>query len=438
MHDQPARMGLRWRFLRGLSWNLVGTVFNQGSTFVVNIVLARIWGLPLFGEYALVLSTVTAVTAVAQLATGLTATRYVAEYRTTNPARAGRVLALCARVSTVAGIISSAALIVTSPWLSGAFGQPQLAFAVVIAAVSVAPNVMSGFMTGALAGLERYPTIGRVGIVSGLLYGTTAVLGGWFGGLQGALVGVASSAIVQMLLLRRALTAETARQHVVQTSGDFTERRILHTFAIPAALNGLLYLPAVWAINAWLMRRADGYNQVALLAAAGTFRTFALFVPSILNNVGMSLLNNQRGANDEHQYRRVYWTNVVAGGVLVTSASAAMATMGPWLLGLFGRDFAAGYTIMLTLLVAATMETLTHATLHALRTQERVWTIFFGVVLPCYTTILVVAGMRTPTAGALGAAQGYAWGWTLAFALSLVLVGRVGLWRPVTPEAPHP
>ena len=68
---------LQGRLVRGVLWNIVGTVFNQGSTFVVDLILANLWGLKTFGEYAMVQSTVAVVASMAQFATGYTATKYI-------------------------------------------------------------------------------------------------------------------------------------------------------------------------------------------------------------------------------------------------------------------------------------------------------------------------------------------------------------------------
>jgi O-antigen/teichoic acid export membrane protein len=81
---------LRVRLVRGVGWNLVATVFNQGSTLALNVVLANLWGVRLFGQFAMVQSTIAAITAGAQAIVATAATRYAAELRTSDRVRAGR------------------------------------------------------------------------------------------------------------------------------------------------------------------------------------------------------------------------------------------------------------------------------------------------------------------------------------------------------------
>jgi O-antigen/teichoic acid export membrane protein len=434
-----ASSGVKARLIRGFSWSLVGTVFNQGSTFLVNAILANHWGLDSFGQYAIVLTTVTAAVQVAQLAAGYTATRYTAEFRQSDPARAGRVLGLCGSVAAVTGALVSAAMVIGANGLAAAVAAPELALPLRIGALTLFPAVVNGFMTGALAGFEGYRSLGRAGVISGSLYLVFGATGGWFWGAVGAFAGIALSAAVQFLILRRAVYEEAARQHVrIDWAGGRRETHVLSKFAIPAALNGLLYLPAIWLTNAMLAADPAGFRQIALFTAANSFRMMALFVPSIMTSVGMSVLNNQRGAEDEGRYRRVFWTNVVTTGSIVVGAAGIIGIFGPWLLELFGKDFRGGYAILLILLSAAIPEVLTHATLQPIKTQERVWLVFAGSILPCYLTILTLAAIWIPKAGAVGLAWAYASGWTVALIGSICLVARFGIWNRAQSSAAPP
>ena len=53
-----------------------------------------------------------------QLATGYTATRYVAEFRASDPARAGRIIATLALVSGGMGVVVAAGLFFGAPWVA--------------------------------------------------------------------------------------------------------------------------------------------------------------------------------------------------------------------------------------------------------------------------------------------------------------------------------
>ena len=77
----------------GVGFNLIGAAFNQGSTLVVNIVVANLLGREAFGQYTMVLATLATLATLGQLSMGYTATKHVAEFRSVQPARTSRIAA---------------------------------------------------------------------------------------------------------------------------------------------------------------------------------------------------------------------------------------------------------------------------------------------------------------------------------------------------------
>src|SRR5258708_12805579 len=85
---------LRARFARAAFWSTGGSVSAQLGAFVSTIVCARILGPVDFGKLGIVRSTVLMFGTFAGLGLGAAASKYVADYRPTNPQRAARVIAL--------------------------------------------------------------------------------------------------------------------------------------------------------------------------------------------------------------------------------------------------------------------------------------------------------------------------------------------------------
>jgi len=100
----PPIPGLRSRFVGGIRWNLLAAIAAQGGAYLVNILLARLLKREAFGEYAIIQNTLLTASMIAQVGTGLTATKYVAEFRSSDKVRVGRILGLCFVVSAVTSI----------------------------------------------------------------------------------------------------------------------------------------------------------------------------------------------------------------------------------------------------------------------------------------------------------------------------------------------
>ena len=412
----------------GILLNMVGGAFAQGSTLALNLVTANLLGRLAFGEFTVVQATLSTVGALAQVATGYTATKYVAEFRDQDPDRAARILCLCRRLSNGTALLAALSLLIAAPWIaSAAYDAPQLTPWLRTAAPGVLFIVMNGFRSGALAGLESYQPLARVGVISGMVYLTLGVLGAYVGGVQGALVGVVLSAGVQWLLLGVTLTRETARRGIpARVAHPWRERSTLVHFALPAALTGAITLPAFWLASACLVRQPGGLEEMALFGAANSFRLVVLFLPNIMNSVGMSLLNNQR-ATSQDGYRRIFWWNLALTAVSVSIGAAGVIAVGPPLLRAFGKGFDAGFTVLRLLMLAAVLESVAIWTYQVIQSHGKMWLTLFLVTVPRDCLILALAYSLTPAHGAAGLAAAHVGGWALALLAIGLLTYRLGL-----------
>ncbi|HET9983729.1 MAG TPA: oligosaccharide flippase family protein [Longimicrobiales bacterium] len=417
------------RLRRGLTWSLVGTVANQGSTFLVVLIVANLLGREQFGRFATIQSTLLTAAAVAQLAMGYTATKYLAELRSVDPGRAGRVLALCGAVAGAMAMLAAAALLFGGDALAASVLHARtLGPALRLAAPAVLFTVLNGFLAGGLAGLEAYPALGRAWVASGVAYLVVCTGGAWWAGLDGVVAALGAAAAIQTALLGVVLR-HALREHGVPLTLRAIRREwgVLARFALPAALSGLVSMPALWLGNALLVRSAGGFGAMALFSAANNFRVLVLFLPAILNGVVLSVMNHARGVGERQRYRRVFGMSVGLAGGLVLAGSLVAALCGPTLLRLFGREFPAGYPTLLVLLGAAVVEALAAATYGAIQSQERLWLSFFLVAVPRDGLIVLIAYLLIPQWGALGLAAAYATGWAVALAAVTALVWRIGL-----------
>jgi O-antigen/teichoic acid export membrane protein len=404
-------------------WSLVAAAATQGSTFAVGVIVANLLGRRVFGEYTMVRSTLLAAAALAPLATGYTAAKYIAELRSTDPQRAGRVMGLCEIVAAAAAVLAALALLAVAPWLArDVLGAPHLAPALAIVSGALVFTAIVYYQIGALAGLERYEAHARASVLGGVATLAACTVGAWTAGLHGALAGLSVAAALQWLVLRRALVTEAARQAiVVRFSGLRGELPILFGFAVPAALSGVVSLPALWLASALLARQPGGYEQVALYAAAASLRALVLIVPNIVHTVGTSLLNYQRGRRDDVRFRKVFWANTGLTVAAVVVTALPIAAAGRWLLAVFGRGFDEGYLVLLILLGSALAEALALSAYQVLQSQAKLWLSLLAVVLPQYGAVVLLAFPLTARHGAVGLAAAIAVGWTVNVVVTCLL-----------------
>jgi O-antigen/teichoic acid export membrane protein len=423
--------GLVRRFRVGVIWNLVAAATNQGSTFAANIYIASLLGQHHFGEFSVILGTVQLLATFASVALGYAATRYLSEHRDTDPIRAGRLLG-CGQLanfimasSAAALLFGAANLIALQAWLA-----PELAAALRIGAIAVLFVTLNGYLIGVLGGLEAYRALGLVGILSGVIYFISCVLGAQRWGTSGALGAIAFSSFFQFVVLQRAVILAARRGGLRATYRPTrNEVAILRRFVLPGALSAFSTIPVLWATQAMLTRQPNGVSELALYAVAYNFMVAVLFLPNVANTVGMTLLNHVLGQSQDNTYHRVFWLNLKLTITVVICGALAVLAGSHWLLGAFGASFRAA-TPTLALLLAATLpESLTIATNQLLQSRERMWTAIIFVNVPRDTVMLVAALLLVPSMGARGLAAAYLLGRLVAFASICVPASQLGWGR---------
>lgn len=429
--------GILARFGTGVFYNLVGVLFNQGSTLVTNMLVANILGRSTFGQYAIVLSTLQSVSLFAGLGMGYTATRYLPELRVRDRPRAARILGLGSLSTVSSAALLSLLLFLGGPVIaSGVLRAPQLALLLQIGAGVVFCTALTGYFTGVLAALERYDFVARGGIVSGITYTAACVLGALWFGLAGAVTGLLVSAAIQALVygvlyrlaLRRAELAPSYR-------GLGSERTVITRFVIPALCSGLTGLPALWLAQVALARHGT-FGELGKYSAAFSLAMIVLFLPNVAYSVGMSLINHARGTGNARDYRSVFWTNMQFTVVVVPIGILGMALLGPFLLDAYGTGFRAAMPALLVLLAATLPEALTIAMFQLIQTNDRIWEAVLAINVPRDILIPTLAFALAPTHGALGVAIAYLAGRLLAVVISALLCWRIGLTLAPGSQAP--
>lgn len=403
------RSPLARRLARGAFWSLLGWGISRAASLVSAVIVARLLGRDGYGELGMVQSTLGLFGVLAGFGLGATATRYIAEYRKSDPARAGRVAALVMLVSlVVAGVVTLACLAGASPLSSGLLGREGLAPLLVAGAVLLLLSALGGVLAAALAGLEAFRALARVTVVQGLLSPVLAVLLVWRFGVQGAVASMSVSAGVGLALLAWALRAELRVQGIPcgGVRGVWGEARLLWAFSLPALLSGMLVVPVTWLTNVMLVRQGGGYAQLGLFSAANQWRLMVVVLPGLLTAAMLPVLAEQHGANDREAFRETFDVNFRVTLVAALPLAVFVVVFGEGLMALFGRQFEGSAPIAALLMAAMFLNVVNGTVGTAMAGAGRMWAGFamnlgWALLLTGSTAVLA------PRFGGLGLAASY-------------------------------
>jgi O-antigen/teichoic acid export membrane protein len=385
---------LRNRLIRGTTLNFIALGFNRGSTLIVNIIIARLLMKQQFGEYVMVYSTLLTVSALSQLATGYTASKYIAEYRYSDPQRTARIMGLCTITSALTAGLGVLILFLFAYFLSDVvLKAPHLESGLMIGSVFVFFSVINGYHIGALNGLEAYSSLAKCGIYSGILSMVIISSGAWLYGLNGAIVGLGMGALLRCAIHNWSLKRT---MHMHQLTNEYRdcfqkEKGIIFNFALPSAATGLYMMPMIWIANLCLVRQPGGFGEMGLYSAANNLRIIVLFLPNVLNIVGLSILNNEKAKGRLITYHRLFKTNVLLIFLTTTVGILLIGLLGRPLLELFGKDFGNAQHVLWILLIASLFESLSFALYQIVQTKSKIWLSFFLISIPREATLVLSA-----------------------------------------------
>ena len=390
--------------------NLVAVLFNQGSTLIINIIVARILMKQSFGEYSMVYGTLLTAATLSQFAAGGTAAKYIAEFRSSDPERVNRIMGVCAILSGAIAGVGAILLVALAPWLAGTMlNAPHLTVPLIIGSGFLFFSAINGYQTGALAGLEAFGSLAKAGMASAIVALVAVSLGASWAGLNGCSIGLGVAALLRCVIHNRWLHHECRRQKIKpQYRGSLkSEKGIIYRFAVPAAMGNYYSMPLIWLANSLLVRQPGGYGEMALYSASNNLRLLALFLPNVMFNVAVSILNNEKSKGDRIHYRKTFVSYVLyifiasLGGVII------IGIMGRPMLQLFGKDFGAGHFILWLLLVASLFEGLSIALYQYIQNRAKIWLSFFLINMPREACLVVAAYFLVRPYGGVGLAVAF-------------------------------
>lgn len=344
---------LGYRLAKGAFWSLAGAVIARGLGLASSILVARMLGKSGFGELGIIQSTVGMFGTFAGFGLGLTATKFIAQYRTTDPIKAGHIRALSSAFAWVTSGVTSLIMFVIAPWLAEhTLAAPQMAGLLQIGSVFLFFTAVNGAQIGTLSGFEAFKTVAKISFFSGLINFPFMVGGVYFYGITGAVWGMIVVAGINWLLNHRAIRKECEKAGVPYTyNACWKERAVLWKFALPAVISGSFMGPTEWALNAMLVNQDGGYAQMGIFNAAKQWNVLILYLPGLLSNMTLPILTNILGEKKKKQYNKM----VVANSLMLTGfallAAIPISVFSTTIMGAYGESFSEGGEVLVLVAV---------------------------------------------------------------------------------------
>lgn len=405
----------------GSSWLIVAAMLGQGSMLFANLIVANLLGVADYGHYALLQNTVVLLAGLAQLGFASVIAQQVSSLRERDPALAGEIAMFCFLVAGVLSLVFTGALLLSREQLAAAlFRDASLASGLALGALALPFVAASAIQQGLFSGLERFRDQALLSVLLVPAVVALPALGAWRGGMEGALLGLGLAYVLRAaaahVLVRRAFRAVGIRWRLRNLRA---RARLVRDYAVPATLAGVVMLAAIWGGQTLLARSPGGAAALGLFAAAFAVRTIVMFVPTQMVGALLPVLARMTGTGRAGG-RRLVVTSLGLGLAVILPVAGAGILFAPWVMGIFGPDFAAGAPVLAILLAGTPVETATLTLYQDIQARGRFWRAFLSISVPLAATVLAAALLLVPAHMANGLALAWVIGWAVALVGTLV------------------
>jgi O-antigen/teichoic acid export membrane protein len=306
------------------------------------IYLARMLHPTEYGVVVLLQGTIASALVVATFGLSMTATKFVAELKTSDSERLIKILSLCNIFSlALAAAAAIAILVLSKPLATVIYANENATPLVRLVSLIVFFAALEAYYSGILAGFEEFRSLASIALL-GTTFGFIFVL--WFasiGGALGVVAGLACQSVLQAVLsyLRakqrlRTIGASFFRLHSLQ------EWRVIRDFSFPAAVGAACILPAHWICQAMLARTVDGLTQVALLGIAMQWFSLTMLIPTVVGKVSAPMLTARITSSQPRSSVSMLYLAISTNLAVTLLVALTVAAFSEQLIKLYGPQYA--------------------------------------------------------------------------------------------------
>lgn len=343
IHDLFLRIkhsDIGYRMATGAFWSFTGTALAKFIVLVASIVCAHILGKAEYGELGMVRSTINMFVVLGSAGLGLTATKYISEYRREHKRKVASIYWLTNGFALVSGIIVTIAVWLFAPLLATfTLKAPHLVTDIRLGALLLFFTVINGAQTGTLSGLEDFKSIALNTLIGSIAESVFMLIGAYHYGVTGAILGFGTGFIASYIANNISIH-RNFRQFGIDISPRFVSKEdysLLYKYSLPAALSGIMVMPTYWIVRSLLVR-SNGFDELAVFEAADQWKTIILFIPGAVSQIILPILSSMTHQENDKFWKVLKLNLAVNGGISLLIASI-LCVCSPLIMGMYGKGY---------------------------------------------------------------------------------------------------
>lgn len=296
------------RLFKDSLWTLLGNAFGKGLTVLSGIIVARLLGKDVYGEFGLLRNTLIIIAVFSTMGLGYTATVFISEAKEKTKNIVYPLVKVIELMTVIFSGFISLCVFFFSNELALFLEDEALDLPLKILSVIILFNAVTTSQIGILAGLKAFKGTAVVNLVSGIL---NFILTCWLTfiyGFVGALSALLISQIINCLLnsglLRISLKDYASAGMQLNLVAPIIKN------SLPVALQEMVVSFTHWLFSIVLLKISN-YGEVGLVTVASQWEAILLFVPIALRNVTLSHMSSSGKEDADKIMKRMLLVNVM-------------------------------------------------------------------------------------------------------------------------------
>lgn len=373
---------IKSQFVKDSSWTVIGSGLGNGLLLIGGIIIARLLGKDIYGEYGVVKSTMFYIAAFSTFGLGYTSTKYIAQYVEDHRDKLYSVINSTFKITLFNSILLGILVFIFSSPLANFLDTPQLALPFKYLGIIIVFRAISTSAGGLLSGFGDFKELGINSIISGFTLLILCVPFTYYWGLKGSLISLFLSQLIFAILNVKELLKKPLTKKL--QSGMTKD---LLKFSFPVALQELSFTICNWGTTLILTKYAS-VGEVGVYTASYQWTGIILIIPSLLSNVILAYLSKSSSESSKHQkfLYRILIINLIC--TLIPFGGAFL--LSDFIIQMYGSTFAEMKAVFLIAIFSTIFMCLSNVFQSEMISRGKNWQLFtFRLIRDLFIIVLL-------------------------------------------------
>lgn len=362
-------------------WALFGNSVAKALALVIGIVIANLLGSEDYGKYGLIKSTLISISVFSTFGLGITGTKYIAQYKDLNKSLINNICHDIINISLYTSGIIALIIIIFAEQIARYLEMSDIVSTLRISSIAIIFNAINTAQTGILSGFKKFKTISNYNLITGVYLCLAAIISTYYAGLNGAILALSSSYLINFLLNH--LSLKKIKEKFPSKSDRCSFIKEMIGFSLPLALQEGLQSISNW-LTIVVLVKLSCYSEYGIYSAAAQWTAAISFIPAILKNVTLSYLSDQSN-NNKRIVKLMLYANLASSGgffLIILFASPFIST---W----YGSSYHGVEIVLNILIFSSVLGSLGSVYIQELISKGKNWHTFSISLLKTIIIILV-------------------------------------------------